>query len=246
MSIILAIFLSILIISLISVVGILFLAVKKDLLDKILNSLVAFASGGLLGGAFLHLLPESIEKGNKNAFFFVLIGMMLFFVLEKFLFWRHCHEGEHCEVHSFAYMSIFGDAIHNFLDGLIIAAAYMTDFHLGVVTTFAVILHEIPQEIGDFGILVFGGIERIKAILFNFLSALTAFIGAAIGIFLGNIGELEILILPIAAGGFIYIASTDLIPQFHKEMAAKKSIAQFLLISSGIMTMYVMRIIFEG
>nr|MCK4930304.1 ZIP family metal transporter [Nanoarchaeota archaeon] len=167
------------------------------------------------------------------------------FVLEKFLFWRHCHK-EHCEVHTFTYLNLIGDGLHNFIDGAIIAASFLVDFSLGISTTLAVIFHEIPQEIGDFCILIYGGWERKKALIFNFISALMAVIGAlAVYFFSNQISDLIPILLSFAAGGFIYIAASDLIPELHKEPNLKKSLVSFSFFLLGIVFMFLLKFLFE-
>jgi len=234
-------------ISLISFVGILAFAIKEKLLNKILLFLVALSAGALMGGAFLHLIPESVEKsGTDIIFIYVLVGFVLFFFVEKILHWRHCHKGK-CPIHTFAYMNLFGDAVHNFIDGLIIAASFVANTHLGIVTTLAVALHEIPQEIGDFGVLVYAGIKKMKAIFLNFLIALTAILGGIVGYFLSAYIESSIIfLLPFAAGGFIYIAASDLIPEIRKgvvKMGLKKSLITFGIFIIGILIMYAVKFI---
>ncbi len=229
------------IVSLISLIGVVTLTFKKSFLDKILFFLIAFAAGALMGGAFFHILPESVENIEPLNFSILLIfGFSTFFLLERVIYWRHCHEGV-CDVHPFTYLNLFGDGIHNLIDGVLIAASYMLDINLGIVVTLAVIAHEIPQEIGDFGVLVYGGFERVKALGYNLLSALTAIIGALItyflfqgSVFLGGQTSFVYSVLPFAAGGFIYIASSDLIPELHKEQNLKRSIASIAFFLIGI------------
>lgn len=237
------IMLSVFAVSLLSLLGVLFLAVKEDVLERILLALVALASGALLGGAFLHLLPESAELGTT--FDYVLLGIVIFFVVERFLHWRHCHDGK-CEIHSFAYMNLIGDGVHNFMDGLIIASSYLVSIPLGIASTIAIIFHEIPQEIGDFGVLVYGGFSKARALLFNFLSALAAVLGALFGYYLGgSIEGFTPIILPFAAGGFIYIATADLMPHLHKERDTKRSLFQLLFLLGGIGLMALTKAVFE-
>ena len=179
---------------------------------------------------------------SNNLFLYVLIGFVLFFFIEKILHWRHCHKGK-CSVHTFAYMNLFGDAIHNFIDGLIIAASFVTNTYLGVITTLAVALHEIPQEIGDFGILVYGGFSKTKALFFNFASGLIAVLGAVLTLSLGaKFTNFIPLLIPFTAGGFIYIASSDLIPELKKETKPLKSLLQFFGLLLGIGLMMVLAI----
>lgn len=232
------------IISLFSLVGILTIAWRKEKLEKILLTLVALASGALLGGAFLHLLPEAIEKfDKKNLFFWVLFAFIVFFIVEKILQWRHCHRGG-CEVHPFGYMTILGDGIHNFIDGLIIAAAFTESIQFGLIVSLMVALHELPQEIGDFGVLLFAGFQRKKALIINFLTALTAMIGGLVGFFLVNYSNVFIKIaIPFAAGGFIYIGASDLLPEIRKTTKLKESIATLIAFLIGIGIIYLMKFI---
>lgn len=227
------------IISLISFIGIFTLALKDKLLDKIVLLLVSLSAGALMGGAFLHLLPESVELSEGlDVFLFVLVGFALFFLIEKVLHWRHCHKGE-CQVHTFTYMNLIGDSIHNFIDGLIMATSFVISIPLGMTTTMAIALHEIPQEIGDFGVLIYGGFTKKKALVLNFLTALTAVFGGLIGFFISNMVEnVKLFILPFAAGGFLYIAASDLIPEIRKETSLKKSMIYFGIFILGIFIMY--------
>lgn len=238
---------STLLVSLISLVGIIFISLKEDVLRNLLLILVGFAAGGLMGGALFHLLPEALEHLNSmTVFLYVVGGFILFFILERILFWRHCHE-EDCNVHAFTYLSLIGDGVHNFFDGVTIAISFSLNIQLGLFTTLAIILHEIPQEIGDFGILVYGGFSRLKALIFNFLSACTAILGAIIGYFFTSyVSNLSFLLLPFAAGGFLYIASSDLIPELHKERDFKKSNISFIFFLAGLTIMWFAKIIFEA
>jgi len=229
---------SVLIVSLISFIGAFTLSIKIDKLRKVLIYLISFSAGALLGDAFIHLLPEiAREYGfSLKISSIVLGGIALFFVLEKIIHWQHCHEPiSKSHVHSFAYMNLVGDGLHNFLDGIIIAGSYLVSIPVGIATTIAVILHEIPQEIGDFGVLIYGGFSRKKALLLNFLSALTAVLGAVFAIWLGQfVQNIESFLVPIAVGGFIYIAGSDLIPEIHKETNLWKSILQTIAFIAGI------------
>jgi len=230
---------STLLVSGISLIGIFFLSISENLLKKLLLMLVSFASGTLLGGAFLHLIPEALSAESENMFIVVLAGIVVSFLLEKFL-WRHCHERE-CPVHVFAYLSLLGDGIHNFIDGVIIAASFFISVPLGLATTLAVVSHEIPQEIGDFGILVYGGFGKVKALFYNLLSALMAVFGALLMYSFSSYLPSLTYFLVFAAGSFIYIATTDLIPELHKERDARKSLVQFVLLLSGILLMWVLK-----
>lgn len=226
------IIIAIAVISLISFIGVLTLLIRK--IDNIMHILVSFAAGSLLAAAFLDLIPESIGKISViNSFYLVLAGFFLFFLIEKFFHWRHCHD-EYCKEHPFTYLSLLGDGVHNFFDGMIISASFLSSYSLGLVTTLAVIVHEIPQELGDFAVLIHGGFTKKKAVLWNFLISLTAFIGAFVVYFFRvNINMLTAL-LPFAAGGFIYIAASDLIPEMHKEKHLVRSLWQIFAFIFGI------------
>jgi len=230
---------------LISLVGVFTLAVKEQLLHKILFGFIGFSAGALIGGAFLHLLPEALTKASSTFVFYSLIlGLVLFFMLERYLHWRHCHQEGACEIHPVTYLNLIGDGFHNFLDGMVIAAAYISSFKLGLVTTLAVIFHEIPQELGDFGVLVYGGFSKRKALFCNFISALTAIIGALAAYFIADITSgFANFILPLTAGGFIYIAASDLIPEIHKEKNLARSTLAFFAFLSGIGFMALARIL---
>jgi zinc and cadmium transporter len=235
------------IVSLISFVGVVSLALKDKILNKILLILIGLSAGALMGGAFLHLLPEAVEKSSGlDVYLIVLVGFILFFLIEKVLHWRHCHK-EHCDVHTFHYMNLVGDSIHNFIDGLIMAASYIVSLPLGITTTIAIATHEIPQEIGDFGVLIYGGFSKKKAILLNFVVSLTAVVGGIVGFFVSShLEDIALFILPFAAGGFIYIAATDLVPEIRKELDMKKYMMTLLVFICGILIMWVTKVIFGG
>jgi zinc and cadmium transporter len=188
------------------------------------------------------LLPESLEKlQGGETFVYALVGFTLFFLLERILYWRHCHEG-HCDVHAFSYLNLFGDGIHNFIDGLVIAGSFLGGIPLGIATTVAVVSHEIPQEIGDFAVLIYGGFSKGRALFYNLLSGLTAVAGGVIGYFLAtNIAGFSAPLLPLTAGGFIYIAASDLIPELHKEKDPNKSNLAFVLFILGLLFMWGMK-----
>jgi len=231
---------SVVIVSLISLIGVFSLGIKVEKLKKVLILLLAFSAGALLGDAFIHLIPEIVEEVGfgVSVGIYILSGVLLFFILEKVIHWQHCHmpiTKEH--VHLFAKMNLIGDGLHNFIDGSIIAASYMINIPTGVATTIAVIVHEIPQEIGDFGVLLHGGYSKGKALLLNLGTALIAVLGVVVALLLGSIGGVEIVLTGIAAGGFIYIAGSDLIPELHKEVAINKSLIQLLAFILGILVM---------
>ncbi|MBI5061860.1 MAG: ZIP family metal transporter [Candidatus Aenigmarchaeota archaeon] len=235
---------AVLAVSAISLAGALSFFIKTKSLDKILFYLVSFSAGTLLGAAFLDLMPEALE-GTEMAVFnvlaSVLCGIIGFFVLERFIHWHHFHKGT--DAHPFTYLNLIGDGIHNFLDGVAIAAAFITNTQVGISTTLAVIAHEIPQEMGDFGILLYGGLSKKKALVYNFLSALVALGGALAVILLSSFftrGVINVL-LAFTAGGFIYIATADLVPEMHKERELNKMIPQLLLFLGGIFIIGVLK-----
>lgn len=235
---------SVFVVSLISLIGVFTLAIKEEKLKKFLLVLVSFSAGALLGGSFLHLLPEASEEIDfERVALYTLIGLILFFVLEKFIRWRHCHIlTSNYHPHPLGYMNLIGDAVHNFIDGTIIMATYLVSLPLGAATTLAVILHEVPQEIGDFGILLHAGFTKKRALLFNFLSALFAFLGCLTTFTLNQfVDHLSSFLIPLAAGGFIYIAGADLIPELQKECGPGKSFFQFLALVLGIILMFVLK-----
>lgn len=232
---------SVFLVSLISFVGILSIVFKKNLLEGIVFILVGLAIGGLLGDSFFHLLPESYERLGEGASFYVIGGILFFFILEKFILWRHCHilsSEEH--PHHIAIVNLVGDFFHNFIDGVLIAGSFATNTTLGITTTIAIILHEIPQEIGDFGVLVYAGYSCKKALIFNFISSFSAIIGAILA-FVTKINPY--LIIPFTAGGFIYIAGSDLIPELQHNFKIKTSIIQLLSIIIGLFMMGLLKVL---
>jgi len=237
------------VVSLISFIGAATLVLSEKLLKKILLALIGFAAGALIGGAFLHLLPESVEKSAAsdlhNIFLTVIVGFIIFFVLEKLL-WRHCHERA-CPIHVFAYLNLVGDGIHNFIDGLVMAASFVVSVPLGLITTLAIAAHEIPQELGDFGVLVYGGLKPRRALLLNFVTALTAVAGGIAGYYLfPYLGGAMIFLLPFAAGGFLYIAASDLVPELHKETNVVRTVMSFASFLVGVILMWSIKLVFGG
>lgn len=217
--------------------GTLFLFLSKKNLDKILIYLVAFAAGALLGGALFHFIPESLEQLSLFKMISItLAGFIIFFLLEKFLHWHHCHDDK-CE-HPYTYLLLYGDGIHNFIDGLIIASSFIISIPFGIITSFLIIIHELPQEISDFGVLIYGGFTKGKALFYNFLSQLTSVLGGVAGYFFLPLKDQAIFLLPIAAGGFLYIAVSDLIPEIFKEKNMKKLLINLLIIILGLILLY--------
>jgi len=252
MGILFYILVSTFLISLISFIGALFLYLREELLNKILLILVAFSAGSLIGAAFLHLLPEAIhqvapeESSLLKLFLFLLLGFCTIFILENFISWHHHHAKEHPEIKPFSYLILISDGIHNFIDGIIIAASFMVALPVGLITVLVVALHEIPQEIGDFGVLVYCGFKKTKALFLNFLSAITVVLGGIAGFLLSEkIGESIVFLLPFAAGNFIYIAASDLIPEIKQKLSIKKSLIYFIVFLSGIMVMLLTKLLFN-
>jgi len=216
-------------------VGALSFLISEKKFQKIILILVAFTTGSLLGGAFFHLLPEAIAEINTLLLLLIFTsGFLTFMLIEKFFHWRHCHDGK-CEVHPVSYLILYGDAIHNFLDGLIIASSFIISIPFGIITSILVMAHELPQEIGDFAVLVYGGFEKNKALFYNFFAQLTCVLGGIIGFYYLKTYNYSAYILPFAAGGFIYIAVMDLIPELFKEKNKIKIIINILAIIAGLL-----------
>lgn len=249
--------LSVLVVSLVSFVGVFGLGLKESLVRRSIFFLVALSVGALFGDALLHIIPEIFSGGDpedwlsgtstKFAPFGIFIGIMIFFTLEKVLHWHHVHNAE--EIHSpdasnvdcyerhikpIGPMVLVADGMHNLIDGVIIGVSYMVSIEVGIATTIAVILHEIPQEIADFGVLLHAGYSKLQALWYNFLSALLAFVGLIIALVIGNSAQVFTpMALAIAAGGFIYIAGSDLVPELHKTRNLRESVLQFVAILLG-------------
>jgi zinc and cadmium transporter len=235
--------LSVVAVSMISLAGLFTLSLREHTLRNHLYLLVSLAVGALMGDAIIHLLPEAFEGlGDPLTVSTALIASILvFFVLEKALHWHH-HQSEENEVpsiHPTGRMLLLSDGIHNFIDGLIIGASYLVSVEIGIATTIAVILHEIPQEIGDFGVLIHSGYSAAKALWLNFVSALAAVAGTILALVLGGASETFTLwLIPFAAGGFLYIAMSDLVPELHKTKHPGRSILQLCAVLLGLGAMY--------
>jgi zinc and cadmium transporter len=226
-----------------------FLLLPDAARNRILPHFVSFAIGALLGAAFLALLPHAMQgvEDFHTLGLTVLLGILGFFLLEKMVLWRHCHV-EHCEAHTpeedqhgqaAGTLVLIGDGMHNLVDGVLIAAAFMTDVHLGIVTSLAVAAHEIPQEVGDFAVLLHSGYSRGKALVFNVLASLTTLIGALVAYWsLADTQDVLPYILAIAASSFIYIAVADLIPGLHKRLHFSATLQQVILIIIGVLVIY--------
>ena len=201
--------------------------------------MVAFSAGTLFGTAFLHLLPEVMGEFSNTLALLILSGILIFLILEKLIHWRHCHLPSNAEHHHpVATMNLLGDALHNFLDGIIIMAAFNISISVGVATSVAVLLHEIPQEIGNFGVLIYAGYSKLRALFYNFCVSMTAVLGVVAAYCLTTrIEGLNMPLTAVAIGGFIYIAGSDLIPELHKENSTAASLKQisFFILGIGIM-----------
>ncbi|MBS3116762.1 ZIP family metal transporter [Candidatus Woesearchaeota archaeon] len=244
---------SVVIVSIFSLVGVTALLFNRKSLEKFLLVLVSLSAGTLLGGAVLHLLPEAIEQQGSFTIRLGLLtisGVLVFFLIERFIHLQntckirpqlpHKHLAEYPLIHEshkkhIGILNLLGDALHNFSDGIIIAVSYFVSIPAGIATTIAVILHEVPQEIADFGVLLYSGFSKGKALLLNLASAGVAVVGAIVGIAIGS-GSAKFIsvILPFAAGGFLYIAGTNLFPELHKECSWKESVIHFIALLAGI------------
>ncbi len=238
-------------VSLLSLLGVLVLVLRRDLLHRITLYLVSFAVGGLFGDALIHLIPESLKQTGEGlgTSLYVLAGVIGFFVLEKLLVWRHVHV--HRDVHggeqgvkAVVPLILLGDMVHNFIDGAVIGASYTVSIPLGVSTTLAVVAHEIPHEFGNFGVLVHGGLTPRRALLLNFLTALTAIAGSVASLLVGpRVEGYAGAVVPLTAGGFLYIAGTDLMPELQSEARLLQSFVQLLCILGGVGAMALLRVI---
>ncbi len=260
-------FLMIFAIGCLSLIGLFMISIKEKLLDNILFILVAFGTGTILATALFSLIPEALhhlnELNEKGAgisesflFIFVIIGFVIFFIIERFIYWFHGHAhesegqfvcydnktdaigeaiGERGKVKSFVILNLLGDAMHNFLDGIIIMVGFLSGVQNGIIITLAVLFHELPQEVGDYGILIYGGFTKKQALFYNFTSAMVALLGGLIGYLLSNtVEEFNLFILAFSGGGFLYIACTELMPELIKEKDLKKSVIQTIIFLCGI------------
>ena len=260
-------FIAIFIIGLFSLIGLFMISLREKTLDRILFILVAFATGTIFASALFDLIPESfhhleelISEGaaiSENlVFLFIILGYIVFFVIERFIYWFHGHAHEKGEefvcyetmiegdeggiekrknIKNFALLNLIGDGLHNFLDGIIIMVAFLNGMGNGIIVTLAVLFHELPQEVGDYGILVYGGFSKKKALLVNFISAMVALLGGIFALLLSGILEVfNLFFLAFSGGGFIYLASTELMPELIAQKDLKKSIVQALIFIAGI------------
>ena len=262
-------FISIFLIGCLSLIGIIFISIKEKTLDRILFFLVAFATGTILATAIFDLIPEAIhtleEYNSVNPnnpieehflFYYIMSGFIIFFILERFIYWFHGHAHEENEqvfcvgdmienvesslkkegkIQNFAILNLIGDGLHNFLDGIVIMVAFLSGIENGIVITLAVIFHEGPQEIGDFGILIFGGLTKKKALILNFASAMVALLGGLFGwLMVNSVETFGIFFLAFSGGGFLYLAATELMPEMMKEKNLSKSVIQTVMFLVGI------------
>jgi zinc and cadmium transporter len=228
---------SVILVSLLSLIGVVTLALKEERLRKITSILVSFAVGALLGDAFIHLIPEALDRVGSNLLtsLYIVGGLFIFFVVEKIIRWKDGHNPAEEHLQPVVTINLIGDGVHNLMDGLMIGVSYIASTPIGIATTLAVVLHEIPKELGSFGVLVHGGLSVKKALVFNLLSALTAIIGTIISLVIGThiTGYTQVL-LPLTAGGFIYIAAADLIPELQHDVKLLTSLVQCILIVFGV------------
>jgi zinc and cadmium transporter len=233
---------SVFLVSLLSLLGVFTLGINEKRLHKILIYFVSFSAGALFGDAFIHLIPEVFKEGTTSyTSIYFLSGIIISFLIEKIIYWNENHASSILgnKVKQFVYMILFGDGVHNFIDGLAIGASFLVSLPVGIATSVAVILHEIPHEIGDFAALIHGGLDRKKAIFYNFISALTAILGTLFALTLNQrIAGINKFLIPFAAANLIYIAGSNLIPELHKETQLKKSLIQIFTFILGIAIMY--------
>ena len=230
-----------------ALVGVAALSLNEKTLHRLLLPLVALSAGSLLGGAFFHMIPESIEKtgADISVYIYVVGGFAFFLLLEQLLHWHHCHREEtHCKKPQ-TYLILIGDGIHNFIGGIAVAGTFLIDIRLGISTWLAAAAHEIPQEIGDFGVLVHGGWSRKKALLLNLLSASTFLLGGLLAYIL-SFSDWIYYLIPFAAGNFIYIGASDLIPEVNRHESFSRNILHFCCFGIGILILLTLRLVFSS
>ena len=236
---------SVIAVCLVSLIGLITFAVRPQHLRTTIFVMVSLAVGGMFGDAFIHLIPQSFADAAHSAMasMCILAGILLFFLLEKFLLWRHEHVPHYEEcIQPVGYVSIVAEGLHNFIDGMLIAASYLVSLPIGLATTFAVLLHEIPHEIGNFGVLLHAGFSKPKAFWANFLSASAAIVGAITALLIGeHLPRFPAVMVPLTAGGFIYIAGSDLVPELHKERDPVRSAIQMIAIGFGVGLMLLLK-----
>ena len=236
---------SVLLVSLIPVLGIVFLCISEELVRRSILFFVSFSTGALLGDVFIHMIPEMGENvAFQKDMYAILFGIVASFAIEKVIHWRHCHvlpsgPDDHSHIHPMGPLNLIGDTIHNFIDGLIIAASYVVSISVGISTTLAVVLHEIPHEVGNFAVLVHSGYSRKKAVLFTIYAQMSAIVGVILFLLArSSLTTLSAYMLPLAAGNFVYIAGSDLIPELHKETGLRHVFIQLFGMTLGILVMF--------
>lgn len=238
---------AVLVVSLVSIFAIGIVVVLRNKSSTVTRSLISFAAGALLGDVFIHIFPDVVEEygWTITSSIVVIFGILLAFVIEKYVHWHHCRRSEDkSHVHSLAMMNLVGDGIHNFIDGLAIAAAFIVNIPTGIATTVAIMAHEIPQEIGDFAVLIYSGMKTRRAVMLNFVTALTALLGVVVGFTLvGRDSTIVPFLLPFAAGNFIYIACSDLIPELKKDETVRAGAMQVIMFVLGVGAMYVITLL---
>jgi zinc and cadmium transporter len=233
--------------SAIAMVGSVTLVLSERTLQRILLPLVAFAAGSLLGGAFFHMLPVGLEAGMGEVALYALVlaGFAVFFGLEQFLHWHHCHRADVSCRKPLTYLVLIGDGLHNFLGGLAVAGTFLIDIRLGIITWLAAAAHEVPQELGDFGVLVHGGWEKGRALLYNMFSALTFLVGGLVAYAASFRLDVAFLV-PFAAGNFIYIGAADLIPEVKAHAELRANIVHFAAFALGVVLMLAVKLALEA
>jgi zinc and cadmium transporter len=231
----------------VALVGSITLVLRPGTLERLLRPMVAFAAGTLLGGAFLHMLPGAIETmgAGSAVFLWVLAGFAVFFALEQFLHWHHCHHEDAVPRRPLTYLVLVGDGLHNLLGGFAVAGAFIADVRLGIGAWLAAAAHEVPQELGDFAVLVHGGWAKRRALLFNLLSALTFLVGGLLA-YGASLSYDVTFLLPFAAGNFIYIAASDLIPEVKQDRDLRVNVLHFGCLAAGMALLYFLRAVLEG
>ncbi|TWU39909.1 zinc transporter ZupT [Novipirellula aureliae] len=230
--------------SVISLVGTVTLVIKKETLDKLLLPLVAFAAGSLIGGAVLHMIPEAVDKMHNSLaiYLWLLAGFMLFLALEQFLHWHHTHNATADDTPPLTYLILIADAIHNLIGGMFVAASFMVDVRLGITAWLVAAAHEVPQELGDFGVLVHGGWTTTKALIFNFFCSATFLAGGILAYAVSD--QINVVFLvPFAAGNFLYIGAADLIPEIKHHHSIKTNVLHFAAFSLGIGLLLAVRLV---
>jgi zinc and cadmium transporter len=237
------IFLSGVLMSAIALVGSVTLFLKESTLRRLVMPLVALAAGSLLGGAFFHMLPAALEQapGDPAVFLWVLVGFTVFFALEQFLHWHHCHRASSDCKEPLTYLILLGDGLHNFLGGLGVAGVFLIDLRLGITAWLAAVAHEVPQELGDFGVLIHGGWKRGSALLLNLISGLTFLLGGMVACAASARIDVGFLV-PFAAGNFIYIGASDLVPEVNKHRDVRANLIHFGSFAVGIALLWAIRV----